>query len=310
MKIRKSILIKLGIFIVSGILIFVAAVYYLGRQQNIFRSGITVYSEFPNVKGLQTGNNVRYLGTNAGYVSSIRILSDTIVQVRMIIDNKMSDFIRQNSEVEIQNDGVMGSKIIVIHPGTMDYNTITTNTVLPSLSSMSIEEIFGALEGTVDYTTRAAQNLYLVSQTVLDGEGLLGKLIHDREMERMIDDLAVNLVEVTNGTGEILNKMNTPDNDIGNLLNEQNVTLRITEVFDGLDTVMHNLARSSDEIKKASQALNREDGIINKFLYDSTFATEVDTTVVKLNSAIENLMQTSDKIRTSWIFNLFPGGRR
>lgn len=310
MKISKIRIFKLGIFIISGVIIFIVAVYYLGKQDNIFRSGITIFTEFNDVKGLRAGNNVRYLGTYAGYVSSIGIISDTIVKVEMVIDHGMSDFIRENSKVEIQNDGVMGSKIIVIHPGTSDYNTIRANSKLPPLKSMSIEEIFGALEGTVDYTTRAAENLYLVSQNVLEGKGILGKFIYDEELPNTFDELTSNLISISKETHDILIKLNTADNDLGKLINEDNISTRVMNSFDNVDSILLNLSASSDELKKATQALNNQEGLIQKLLHDSILSKEVDTTVVKLNHALENVSETSEVIKRSWIFNLFPRRRK
>lgn len=310
MKINRINLIKLGIFVVTGLVIFLLAIYYLGKQQNLFRSGIAVYTDFKDVKGLQNGNTVRYLGTYAGYVSSIRLVSDTVVRTEMVIDHAMSRFIRENSQVEIQNDGVMGSKVVVIHPGTPDYHMIRAGSRLPAMSSMSIEEIFRALEGTVDYTTRAAQNLWKVSESVVRGDGILGQLLYDESMRGTFDQFLANLNSITRETQQVIQKANSPESDLGRLLNDDQINQRITRSFNGVDSLLNVLILSTQQIRQATEAINESPGLINKLLYDRNFANEVDTSVVRLNDAIEDVMQTSETLRRSWIFNLFPGRRR
>ncbi len=307
MRISRSNLFKLGIIVVAGLLIFLVAIYYLGQQQNVFRSGITIHTEFRDVKGLQSGNNVRFLGTNAGYVSNIRLVNDTAVRVSMVVDHAVTDFIREDSKVEIQNDGIMGSKIIIIHPGTTASQPIRPNSVLPSVSTLSIEEIFGSLEETIDYTTQAAANLLMVSDEILQGKGLLPKLMNDEQLVEKFDRISTNLVEVSGQTNELMTKLNSSDNDVGKLLNEETFTQRLEQIFNQMDTLLINLKNSSEQIHASSQALTQQEGMVNKLLYDTTFASEVDTSLVKINRAVDQIIETSEVLKRSWIFNLFSG---
>lgn len=310
MKISRSNLVKLGIIVVSGLLIFIVAIYYLGRQQNVFRSGITIHTEFRDIKGLQSGNNVRFLGTNAGYVAAIRLMSDTSVRVSMVIDHAITDFIREDSKVEIQNDGIMGSKIIVIHPGTIAARNIRPNSVLPSVSTLSIEEIFSSLEQTIDYTTQAAGNLLMVSDEILQGKGLLPKLMNDEQLVQKFDQISDNLVGVSAQSNDLMTKINSSDNDIGKLLNEEIFTQRLEQIFNQMDTLVINLKNSSEQIHRSSQAITQQQGMANKILYDTAFANEVDTSLVKINQAIDQIIETSEVLKKSWIFNIFSGRER
>ncbi|MFO7979191.1 MAG: MlaD family protein [Bacteroidales bacterium] len=307
MKISRANLVKLGVIVIAGLLIFLVAIYYLGRQQNVFRSGITIHTEFRDVKGLQSGNNVRFLGTNAGYVSNIRLMSDTTVRVAMVIDHAITDFIREDSKVEIQNDGIMGSKIIVIHPGTTTSKTIRPNSVLPSVSTLSIEEIFSSLEETIAYTTQAAANLLLVSDEILQGKGILPKLMNDEQLVEKFNRISTNLVQVSTQTNDLMTKLNSSDNDVGKLLNEEHFTLRLEQIFNQMDTLVINLKNSSEQIHESSRAITQRQGMANKILYDTTFANEVDTSLVKINQAVDQIIETSEVLKRSWLFNLFSG---
>lgn len=305
MQISKKNQLQLGVFVVIAILIFTVAVYYLGRQQNIFGSGVTIYAEFSNVKGLQVGNNVRFLGTNAGYVSTISVKSDSIIVVELVINNDMSEYIRKDATVEIRNEGIMGSKILEINPGTTDRLTIEHQDILPTRSSFTMEEVFSALESTVENSIKASENLWLITERIKAGKGALGKMINDTLMNEAIDNIAEDILSITERTKEIVNKTTSHQNDIGRLLNDDHFSQQLEKSFEQLDSVMQNMQSLTFEIRKASETINNGEGLLNTLLYDRELAVETDTTVTKISNAVDDLTETSEAIRKSWILNLF-----
>ena len=78
--------IRLGFFVVTGLFIFILAIYFIGDKQKMFGQTNHLKAVFNNVNGLQLGNNVRYSGVNAGTVRNINMINDTIIEVVMLID--------------------------------------------------------------------------------------------------------------------------------------------------------------------------------------------------------------------------------
>lgn len=305
MKISKKQQFKLGVFVVVSIIIFSVAVFYLGKQQNIFGSGVTIYAEFSNIKGLKVGNNVRFLGANAGYVSSISVKSDSIIVVAIEVNDDLSEYIRKNATIEIRNEGVMGSKILEINPGTADHEIIEHNDILPTRSSLTMEEVFSALETTVENSIKASENLWLITERIKAGKGALGKVINDTVMNQTMDNIAADILAITGQTKELIEKTSNNQNDIGRLLNDDYFSERLEKSIEQLDSVMLNMQALSFEIRKAGETINQGEGLINKLLYDRDLALETDTTITKVNNAIDEVTETTDVIRKSWIFNLF-----
>lgn len=85
---RKNRNIRLGLFIATGTVLLVAALYLIGNKQNLFGSTFKISAQFKNVNGLMSGNNVRFGGIDIGTVKSVEIISDSSVNVVMIINNK------------------------------------------------------------------------------------------------------------------------------------------------------------------------------------------------------------------------------
>ena len=67
--------VRLGLFIAGGLMIFVVAVFIIGRQKNLFVPVYKLTTTFYNVSGLQVGNNIRFSGINVGSVDNIKIIN-------------------------------------------------------------------------------------------------------------------------------------------------------------------------------------------------------------------------------------------
>src|SRR5689334_22056800 len=110
--------IKIGLFVVVGILVLIAGVFLIGSKRNMFSSTYKIYGTFRNTGGLQEGNNIRFGGVNVGTVQRIRILSDTVVRLDMIIQSDKREFIKNDVVASVGSDGLMGDKLLSIEPGS------------------------------------------------------------------------------------------------------------------------------------------------------------------------------------------------
>ena len=80
--------IRLGIFVISGLVLLIVGLYFIGSNKNLFGSTLKLETSFREISGLQTGNNVRYSGINVGTINKIEIINDTTIRVEMVIDEK------------------------------------------------------------------------------------------------------------------------------------------------------------------------------------------------------------------------------
>jgi phospholipid/cholesterol/gamma-HCH transport system substrate-binding protein len=108
---------KLGLFSIVLVLA-VAAIYYIGNKRNKFGSVFHITAQFNSVSGLKIGSNVRLDGIDVGTVDDIELVTDTTVQVDMIIQKGVEKFIKKDAKASIGSDGLMGDKVIVLAAGT------------------------------------------------------------------------------------------------------------------------------------------------------------------------------------------------
>ena len=184
---------KLGFFSVAALVIAVAAIYYIGKQKNKFGSVLHISALFNSVSGLKIGSNVRLGGIDVGTVDGISLVTDTTVQVDMIIQKKAQKFIKKDAKASISSEGLMGDKVIAITAGTVGQQPIAEGETLPTLKPIETDQIMASLKVSADNAAIITGNLADISSRINSGKGALGKLLHDTSLSTNISATMKNL---------------------------------------------------------------------------------------------------------------------
>jgi phospholipid/cholesterol/gamma-HCH transport system substrate-binding protein len=213
--------IKLGIFVTVGTLLFIASIYFLGRQQNLFGSNIHVSGIFKNIGGLQEGSSVQFTGINVGTVKKIELITDTTVRVDMVIEKKVIKFIKQDAIAEVGSDGLMGNKIVSIFPGSPTSQPIADFGVLQTRSAVSTDDLMKNLKKITDNADGITKDLASVFHKINNGEGTIGTLISDKTLANNIKSAVSNMNEGTKGlkggVAAITNGMTSIEKDLSDV---------------------------------------------------------------------------------------------
>jgi phospholipid/cholesterol/gamma-HCH transport system substrate-binding protein len=199
MKNNKGNKIRLGIFISAGFLLFITAIYFVGRKQQLFSSSFHITGVFKDVSGLQVGNNVRFSGINIGIIEDIRQITDSTVRVSMMIEEDTRKFIKKNAMALIGSDGLMGNKIMLIIPGTAGQATLSDNDTIQTAQPVNMDEILLNLKVTSENAANITGDLSAIMKNIHEGKGTIGKLFMDSTMAQNVDAAMVNIKEGTGG---------------------------------------------------------------------------------------------------------------
>ena len=301
---------KLGLLVSVGLLLFVLAVYFLGSKQNLFSSTFIVKSHFYDVKGLVEGNKVRYSGINVGTVSSIDIISDSTILVEMSIEQDVREFIRKDSKVEIGREGLMGSKIVFIHPGSASAGTVENDDRLESIRAIDVEDMLKQAKQIIDDGRSVSKNLLEMSDKINHGDGDLARLINDNTITTTLNKTGKELYEIAQNANAITDKVNRGEGDLGRLVNDTTISYNITTSLDNLNETTARADSIAQELHVFSRELNEGNGLIHRLVYDENMAENVDTAIAKVDIGVDEVVQTAEAIRESWILNLFSGRNR
>jgi len=179
--------IKLGIFTTIGILLLLIGIFLIGRNKNMFGKTFTLYGSFKNVGGLQTGNNVRFVGINIGTVESIEIISDSLAKVGIRLQEKVKPFIKKNAVASISSDGLMGDKLIVISSGSEVAPPIADGNTIKTVDPVEFDKVMGKISNVAENAEIITDQLAGIISQVNEGKGSIGKLLYSDSMANSLE---------------------------------------------------------------------------------------------------------------------------
>ena len=191
--------IKLGILVTTGLVLFVIGIYFIGRKQQLFSSTFKISGVFKDISGLEVGNNVRFAGINIGVIDNIEMIADTAVRVDLMIVNKAKKFIKKDSKVTIGSDGLMGSKLVLLLPGTAATKQIQENDFIATVIPPSLDDIMGKLKTSLTNISVITDDFTAIMSNMRAGKGAMGKLFMDPKMAKNLDQTIVNIKEGAGG---------------------------------------------------------------------------------------------------------------
>jgi phospholipid/cholesterol/gamma-HCH transport system substrate-binding protein len=197
--------VRLGIFIACGLLIFVAAVFIIGRQKNLFIPVYKLTTTFHNVSGLQVGNNIRFSGINVGTVDNISIIDDSTVQVDMLVQKSVQKFIKEDCEATIGSAGLIGDRILILSQGSASAALTKNGHEITSKEPVEADAIMASLQVTANNAAVISVQLAEIMTKVNSGSGTLGRFIQDTTIAENINQTIMNLKKSSKGLNENMN---------------------------------------------------------------------------------------------------------
>jgi len=111
---------RLGLFIVTTLLILASGVFLIGEKRFLFRRTYRLEAEFQNVAGLNNGADVRVGGIHLGTVKYISLPSGPSGKLTVVMDmaDSTKNIIRQDSVATIKTEGLLGDKYVEVSFGS------------------------------------------------------------------------------------------------------------------------------------------------------------------------------------------------
>jgi phospholipid/cholesterol/gamma-HCH transport system substrate-binding protein len=190
---KDSFKIKVGLFVVGGALLFIAAIFIIGKQKNLFDPVFKLSAKFNNVSGLQVGNNVRFSGINVGTIDKITIVNDSTVSVDMLIKKSVKKFIKADAEAGIGSEGIIGDKLLVISQGNELAGEVQVGQILVSNEPVEMDAIVESFQTTALNAELISRDLASIMASLNNGKGTLGRLLKDTTIAKNLGQTMDNL---------------------------------------------------------------------------------------------------------------------
>ncbi|MFV5701262.1 MlaD family protein [Flavobacterium sp. XS2P12] len=227
---------KLGMFVIIGLVLFVSALYFVGKQKNLFGSTFHLRSNFKSVSGLEVGNNVRFSGINIGTVSEIELVTDSSVVVKLLIKDEVRKFIKTDAVASIGSDGLMGDKVLTIYAGTNSNRIVKDNDVIASRKAIDMEDVMSSVKTSVDNAGIITAELAKFSSNMNSGNGMVSKLMTDKEFANSITNTLANLETSSNEFANFTTKMNNGKGALSKLVTDEKMGRTIDSTLTNVKT--------------------------------------------------------------------------
>ena len=289
--------VKLGSFVLAGLIVLVLLLYMIGKNRNLFGSTYVLKVRFENTQGLVAGNNVRFSGIQAGTVKKIKILTDTVIEVTMVIEKQMLNIIRKNAVVSIGTDGLVGNKVVNIVPARQPAALAAEGDILVSQKAVATDEMLQTLYKTTNDVAVIAADLKTTVQRI-NSSSALWALLNDESIPQDLRNSVANIRSATGKAGNMVYNLNAIVMDVKNgkgsvgaLLTDTSFAKDLNEAILKIKTVGEEADSLAGEINKVvagiRQDVNTGRGTVNALLKDSMM-------VIKLNTSLDNIQKGTD----------------
>ncbi|HVZ56343.1 MAG TPA: MlaD family protein [Chitinophagaceae bacterium] len=284
--------IKLGLFVLAGLLFLVLMLYMIGKNQNLFSSNILVRVRLSNAGGLVSGNNVRYAGIQVGTVKSVSLINDSTVEVTLLINKKVRQMIRKNAMVSVGTEGLIGNRIVNITPGQGPAGEIQDGDQLAGRKILSTEDMLATLAVSNNNIAAISEEL---KQTVrrINNSSALWKILSEEGLPADLRMSARNIRAASRKADEFMSQLQSLVDGVGQGKGSLGILLKDSSLTNQLRVTLSNMRQTTDQTNRAAGHLDsllrsvnstwREgNGTVQWLLKDSTATRLVSNTLMHI----------------------------
>ena len=303
MKTKKAL--RLGIFVASAVILFIVAIYLIGSKQNLFSSTTDIHASFKDIRGLMTGNIVRFAGINIGTVKDIQLVADSSVIVTMTIRDTYTEYIYKNSAVQIGQEGLMGGKIVLISTGDPTTGKVQQDDYLPVSTGLDIQAMIAQATEMLDEAKGTVANMRSITDKLNEGDGDIARLLNENNITTSLESATERLHASLSDMNQITGKINNGQGDLGKLVNSDSITSQVNSIMVNLNSTTQKADSLVNELYHTSYTINNGDGVLPRLLHDEQMGHNVDTAIAKVDQSLIEITKAAETISKSWLFRLF-----
>ncbi|MBL7911549.1 MAG: MCE family protein [Bacteroidia bacterium] len=303
--------IRLGLFVIIATILLITAFYFIGKKQNLFGDTFRINARFHNVNGLMQGNNVRYAGINVGTVESVEIVSDSTVEVIMLLEKKAQRFIKTNALASVGTDGLMGNKLVNINSINEPAPNISENSRLQTLSPIEMDEMVRTLNVTNENIKVISSNLRNITDKI-NSKNSLWNLLLDTIVAENVKSTVVNLKLMSNRglliTGDLSGMMNgikKGKGSIGALVTDTVLSSEISQTVVKLKRLSDTAAIITGDLSQVIKGIKQGKGTVGVLLNDTSLIYNLNKSMESVKSGAYNFNENMEAVKHSWPFKKY-----
>jgi len=298
----------------AGLLTLMLALYMIGSNRSVFGSKFQLKVHFKQLNGLTEGSNVLFSGLQAGTVKNVNMIDDTTIEVVLIIDNKIKNFIHKNALVSIGSDGLMGNKVVNISNTAGPTIKVSNGDLLTTKKSTDLDAMIQKLSKTND-NVEFISEILKKSLVRVDSSSLLN-VLSDHELGQRIKTTLFNVEKTSANASEMSENLNIVAANISNGRGAAGMLLTDTGLANNLKIILYQAkaastnadlatARANDLITNLEKEINAGNGTLNALLKDSLMAGNLKTSMENIKKGTAGFNDNMEALKHNFLLKGF-----
>lgn len=253
MEAKQSNYIRVGIFVLAGLVVLGALIFIIGEERQMFSSKIVLHTTFRDVGGLRVGSPVRMGGVNIGSVTSVRFATDprdTTLHVDFEITSESFPRVRANSIAQIGSKGLLGDKALDITIGDPNRPAVANGATIVGENT---DDMGAAIRNAGVVLERAS--------TVMENVATATRPLANPQLGNDIVAMAHSLRTVTESIA-------TGNGTASRLLRDEALANEIQSTLASARGTMQNLENTSAQVQALARDARNGRGLVHALVYD------------------------------------------
>ena len=276
---KSSTEIKVGIFVLLALAVFVWMAVRLGGFSVGSKDTYNLSTIFPSAGGLKQGVSVEVAGIQVGRVARIELYDNNQALVVMAIQDGIR--LPSDSTAFIRASGILGDKYVELVPGHNTEEKLANNAnILSAKASADVSDVMQQLG-------EIAQDLKKITGPL--AEGNTGADIRDmvsnlKDMSERLERLVANN---ETGLSETLSSLQVTMSNLQDITNKINAGQGSLGMLVNSDETVSQLNSSLASIRQITGKIESGEGTLGRLVNDETTIDKIDQTLTSLTGYFE-----------------------
>ena len=288
MKRTYALQFKIGLLILTSLIILALAIFLMGKERRIFERKVPFEIRFSRTIGLREGAPVSLTGVRVGSVEEMtfpRDIRENYIVVRIGVVGGVAPRIRRDTVATIRTQGVLGDKFIELTGGSAQSEPLPAGSVIRSMDPLDYEALLGEGGDVLQNFLEATASLKGILKSIEEGRGLLGQLVASEQAGKWAET-AENLRSASTSLRSILRSVEKGEGLLGQLTQNKAEGEKMVQ---DLRVGLSQLRKASESLSRTADKLERGEGTLGTLIQDPRSGKEILTSLRRSAANLEKV---------------------
>jgi len=296
-----------GVFVVSGLLLFAVGLFMIGDRQMAFAKKFAIYTEFAKITGLQPGAIVRVSGAKGGTVTEIIPPNrpSEKFRVKLEITEQLHPLVRTDSFTTIETEGLVGGSFLSVTTGSDAAPPAPPNSTIPGKEPFALADLLQQTSETIKNVNATIDEL---KSDVVDAIRAINDTVENAN--ELIDDVSDDVktiasagARITQDAADIATAIRDGKGTIGKLINDDELYQRAAAVAKTAEQIASDAREVVQQARKALSDLDSKNGPIQGL------AVDVRRTMEDARVAMAGFAENMEALKHNFFFRGYFNNR-